>query len=96
MDKQQRLKQLNQFHEGYCLSEEQIVEEYNKMYKPEITPWTSPELFDPLNPPPGWEYDAWHAIWYQLPSHEYVKAEIMLIRASVIITGIVMLWMFFK
>lgn len=96
MDKQQRLNQLNYHNEGYRLTEEQIVAEYNKMYKPEVTPWTNPELFDPLNPPEGWEYDAWHCVWCQIPSEQFYKAEMLFLKASVLITGVVMLWMIFK
>ena len=89
----QRLRQLNQFHEGYRLTEEQIVAEYDKMYKPQVTPWSNPELFDPLNPPEGWEYDAWHAVWYKLPTEFQVQMDLFIVKAafalSLVISAIV-------
>jgi hypothetical protein len=82
MNKQQRLNQLNQFHEGYRLTEEQIVAEYKQMYHPEVTPWSNPELFDPLNPPTDWEYDAWHAVWYKKPTQSQVNMDVFIVWAS--------------
>lgn len=51
--------------EGYRIPDNQIQAEYNALYRPEPTPITHPELYDPLRPPPGWAYDAWHAVWYK-------------------------------
>ncbi len=42
-----------------------IVENYNKRYRPEITPYTHPENFDPLNPPSGWAYDPYYECWIE-------------------------------
>lgn len=96
MNKQERLNQLNQFHEGYRLTEEQIIAEYNAMYKPEKTPWSHPELFDPLNPPKGWEYDAWYAVWYQVPSDEQIKMDIFIVRAAFVLSLVVSCYVAFK
>ena len=41
----------------------EILENYNKRYKPEMTPWSNPEKYDPFNPPKGWAYDPYYEIW---------------------------------
>lgn len=40
-----------------------ITENYNKRYKPPMTPWSHPEMYDPLNPPSGWSYDPYYEVW---------------------------------
>ena len=42
-----------------------IAEAYRRRYCPEPTPLTTPELYDPLAPPPGWAYDPYYEIWTQ-------------------------------
>lgn len=93
MDKTQRLEQLNRHREGPALTEEEIVQEYDRLYRApaKITPWTNPELFDPLNPPPGWEYDAWHAIWWQPTQGDY-KLNLWTIRLAGVAVLVIMLW----
>ncbi len=95
MDKQQRLEQLNRYREGPALTEEEIVAEYNKMYK-QATPWTNPELFDPMNPPEGWEYDAWHAIWWKPPTASEYNLDMWIVRASFVLSAIVIGCIAFK
>lgn len=43
----------------------EIVENYNKRYRPAMTPYTHPENYDPLNPPNGWAYDPYYEHWIQ-------------------------------
>jgi hypothetical protein len=47
---------------------QQIQQEYDLRYRrPAIpTPYTNPELFDPLTPPEGWYYDPYYECWVQL------------------------------
>jgi hypothetical protein len=54
---------------------DEIVKEYNAMYRPEPTPYSHPELFDPLNPPEGYAYDSWHAIWWKHPTESQARAQ---------------------
>lgn len=96
MNKQQRLNQLNQFNEGYRLTEAEIVAEYQRMYKSEPTPWTNPEIFDPLNPPQGWEYDAWHAIWYKTPTEAQVQVDLFIVRAAFVLSAVISSYIVFK
>ena len=85
MDRAQRLAQLNRHREGRALTESEITEQYYQLYKKpaEITPATHPHLFDPFNPPEGWEYDAWHAIWWK-PTPEGYEFNLWVIRLSAI------------
>jgi len=76
------VEELNKYNDsGRMLSKEEIVAEYIKLYKPEPTPFTHPELFDPLNPPPGWAYDAWHAIWWKHPTEAQARAQMWFVVA---------------
>ena len=43
----------------------EILENYNKKYKPAPTPLSHPERFDPLNPPKGWAYDPFYEMWIE-------------------------------
>ena len=42
---------------------QEIFQRYNIKYKPEPSPFTHPENYDPLNPPIGWAYDPYYEIW---------------------------------
>ena len=42
-----------------------IQQNYNKLYRPEPTPFTHPQNFDPFNPPNGWAYDPYYEIWIE-------------------------------
>lgn len=42
---------------------EAILTRYNEIHKPAPSPFTHPELFDPLNPPPGWGWDPYYESW---------------------------------
>lgn len=97
MDKTQRLAQLNRHREGPALTEAEIVREYYELYKKprEITPLTNPELFDPLNPPEGWEYDAWHAIWWQ-PTPESYEFNMWVVRLGALILLCYFVWAAYK
>jgi hypothetical protein len=85
-----------QFNEGHRLSNQQIMDEYNQMYRPQITPFTNPELFDPLNPPPGYGYDAWHAIWYRHPTRSEVNMDTMVVWTAFVISIVISCWVAFK
>jgi hypothetical protein len=71
--------------EGYKITDAQVKAEYDALYRPAQTPITNPELYDPLNPPPGWEYDRWHACWYKNNVSSESLAEIRL--AGIIAVG---------
>lgn len=43
-----------------------ILEKYNERYRPEPTPFTHPENYDPFNPPDGWAYDPYYECWIKL------------------------------
>jgi hypothetical protein len=43
----------------------EIADNYNKLYRPAMTPFTHPEKYDPLNPPKGWAYDPYYECWIQ-------------------------------
>lgn len=43
----------------------EIAANYNKLYRPPMTPFTHPEKYDPLNPPTGWAYDPYYECWIQ-------------------------------
>ena len=45
---------------------QEIFDTYNKKYRPEPTPLTHPERFNPLNPPEGWAYDPYYEIWIEI------------------------------
>ena len=40
-----------------------IRQSYNARYRAAPTPYTHPELFDPLNPPAGYRYDPYYECW---------------------------------
>lgn len=85
----QTIEELNKYNDsGRMLSKEQIVAEYNARYKAEPTPFTHPELFDPLNPPLGYEYDAWHAIWWKPPTEYQYHAQMMFVIACCVLLAI--------
>ena len=42
---------------------QQIRNQYVKTHTPEVTPFTDPLKFDPLNPPDGWAYDPYYEFW---------------------------------
>lgn len=42
---------------------QQVGCRYNELYRPESTPHTHPENYDPLDPPAGWAYDPYYEIW---------------------------------
>ena len=42
-----------------------IQEKYDRLYKPEPTPYTHPEKYDPFNPPDGWAWDPYYAFWVE-------------------------------
>lgn len=42
---------------------EYIVSKYKERFSPRRTPFTNPELFDPLNPPEGYAYDPYYECW---------------------------------
>jgi hypothetical protein len=44
----------------------QITEEYNKTHLLEETPLTHPSKYHPLNPPEGWAYDPYYALWIRI------------------------------
>lgn len=44
---------------------QQIVQRYNAIYKPSVTPATHPEQFDPLQPPAGWAWDPYYECWLE-------------------------------
>jgi hypothetical protein len=89
-------KHLNKFNEGYSLTNEQIRAEYNQMYNPIVTPFTNPELFDPLKPPPGYSYDAWHAIWYKHPTQAEINLDRMVVWTAFVVSIAMSLWIVFK
>jgi hypothetical protein len=72
--------------EGYKIPRDQVLAEYEAMHRPPVTPLTHPELFDPLNPPDGWIYDEWHAIWYKSPIHDDICKEIKIIHWTLVAT----------
>jgi hypothetical protein len=78
------------------MRDDEILREYNAMYRPEPTPITHPELFDPLNPPAGWTYDAWNCIWFKTPTIEQYRAQLAVMWVGVIITVVWVLWMVFN
>jgi hypothetical protein len=45
---------------------ERIEDEYTKRYRRVATPFTNPELYDPLNPPEGYRYDPYYEVWIKL------------------------------
>lgn len=88
------VEELSKYNEdGTVFTREQILTEYNKRYKPNPTPLTHPELFDPFNPPEGWEYDAWHAIWWQPPTEGQYKAQLAFIWGCVIFVVLYVIFM---
>ena len=81
------VEELSKYSEdGTVFTREQIISEYNQRYKPTPNPGTHPELFDPFDPPPGWEYDAWHAIWWKPPTEGQYTAQLWFIVACVLLT----------
>ena len=40
-----------------------IQERYKEQWPKESTPYTHPALFDPINPPEGWNYDPYYEVW---------------------------------
>jgi hypothetical protein len=44
----------------------EIRERYLKKHTPEVTPFTDPLKFDPLNPPTNWVYDPYYEMWIKL------------------------------
>ena len=42
-----------------------ILQRYQEIHRPKVTPLTEPLLFDPLNPPQGWLWDPYYELWYQ-------------------------------
>ena len=71
------------------LPPERVREEYDRLYKPAITPFTHPQLFDPLNPPEGYAYDEWHCVWYKLYTAEESRtAFIGVVAWSIVCLGI--------
>lgn len=40
-----------------------IRQRYHELYRPTPTPLTHPEMFDPLDPPPGYRYDHLYDWW---------------------------------
>lgn len=44
----------------------QIQSRYNELYRSEPTPFTHPQNFDPLTPPPGYAYDPYYECWIAL------------------------------
>lgn len=45
---------------------QQIAQRYQQRWQPQPTPVTNPELFDPLEPPPGWRYDPYYEVWMEI------------------------------
>ena len=44
----------------------QIQQRYQARWQPPVmTPNTHPWLYDPLQPPLGWRYDAYYELWIQ-------------------------------
>jgi hypothetical protein len=43
----------------------QITARYNELFRPEPSPYTHPELYDPLNPPQGWAWDPFYECWLE-------------------------------
>ena len=76
----------------YTIPDEQVLAEYNSIYRKEPTPATHPELYDPLNPPENWTYDAWHAFWYYTgpndswTAREYAITTVTFIVITIIVT----------
>ena len=86
MDKELRLRQLNQtgYDEGFPpKTAAEIREEYQQKYRPLPTPATHPELFDPMDPPPGWVYDAHYEFWYAVPGMDEHASIVWITVASV-------------
>lgn len=79
-----------------AMTNEEIMAEYNARYRPEITPYTNPELFDPLNPPHGWEYDAWHACWCRLATKSEADSDQFIVWTSFLVSVLMSLWIVFK
>ena len=44
----------------------QIKVKYLKKHTPEVTPFTDPLKFDPLNPPSNWVYDPYYEMWIEI------------------------------
>jgi hypothetical protein len=44
----------------------QIQHRYNELYRPEPTPFTHPQNFDPLTPPKGYAYDPYYECWIEV------------------------------
>ena len=40
-----------------------VSDRYRELYCPEPNPISHPELYDPLNPPNGWAWDAYYECW---------------------------------
>jgi hypothetical protein len=45
---------------------DRIEDTYTKRHRKVATPFTNPELYDPLNPPEGYRYDPYYEIWIKL------------------------------
>jgi hypothetical protein len=74
-------------------TEKEILDEYNELYGvKEPTPFTHPQLFNPLNPPEGYAYDEWHAFWYKLPTESQYRFEMAVVKISLWVTLGLMLW----
>lgn len=44
---------------------QQVQHRYNELYRPEPTPLTHPEQFDPLDPPRGYAWDPYYECWLE-------------------------------
>lgn len=48
------------------IARKEISERYTKLHTQEVTPFTDPLKFDPLNPPDGWVYDPYYEFWLKI------------------------------
>lgn len=88
----ERLEQLNEHSEGPALTAAEIRAQYKEYYKPDPTPFTHPELFDPFNPPEGYLYDAWHAIWHKTPTETEYRFNVFLVWLGVAVVVGYVIW----
>jgi len=55
------------------MTAEEHREAYRRRYSVQPTPASHPHLYDPLDPPEGWVYDAAYEFWYKLPDEQDVR-----------------------
>ncbi len=74
----------------------QIVAEYDALYRAAPTPITHPQLFDPLNPPPGYLYDAHYCCWYFAPRSGDSILDKAIVWTAFIVSVVMSIWVVFK